>query len=123
MEEDNFTLLQIQKHPSRCQQIGELQCYFASWYRNGSFPIFSIGPSRIGAGIMFVMATTILSIMIYFVSSIDEIYISIPLYICVLINFYLFLKTMFGDCGVDESIYKRYIAVANEETAENITGL
>ena len=105
-------------YPTRSQMIGEVECFYLSFYKNGKYPICNIGPSRCAMCGMLTFATfcfgflVLLSILVYSEHA-------LWLYCTITLNLICFFYTMFADPGIDSSIYDHYLKNEFGDKLEN----
>ena len=54
-------------YPTRCQKIGEIDCFFLQSYKNGKVPLLNIGPSKCPCLFLIIFGMFCLFYMLYMV--------------------------------------------------------
>ena len=92
VEDDSYQPIEVEKtYPSRTRKIGEVTCYFKSWYRKGKYPYWSIGPSTsfMGGFILFAIAICCFFFWTINATSLNW-YVATPLYFMIAWNLHSF---------------------------------
>ena len=97
-------------YPTRIENIGALSCLFLSFYRGGTFPFISIGPSwpfTIGMLIFVALCVAYLLYMMTMIAYFPKLwYIALS---CIIFNLVILARAICGDPGIKESIYLNHI--------------
>jgi hypothetical protein len=97
-------------YPTRFQWVGEMYCLFLSCWKQGRFPICSIGPSWPFTIGLICFASMVLCFMIAMMYMIEDTagYMRKVAGTCILFNLLLLLGGIFGDPGVKPETYLHY---------------
>ena len=90
---------------------GKLKCVFFKFYKNGQFPLFSIGPSWPFMIILAAFVCLASFYLFYMLSmlSVVKYWQNCIVTILYIINIGFLIHAMFGDPGVKPSIYNLYL--------------
>ena len=116
--------LNKKRYPTRCQKIGEVNCLFVDWYKDGKIPIINVGPSKGPMVFLILFAGFCLGYLLFMITAIwpYQKLIGTMCFIPVTINLIVFFKCMLGDSGIKERIFHHYIKIvyeSNDESALN----
>mmetsp|Transcript_4657 Transcript_4657/g.7907 ORF Transcript_4657/g.7907 Transcript_4657/m.7907 type:complete len:138 (-) Transcript_4657:731-1144(-) len=98
-------------YPTRFQMVGGMYCLFISCYKQGKFPICSLGPSWGFTLILFLFAglcMAYLGFMVLYAYNHQRYTACYMISSSVFLNIFLLCGGILADPGVDPSIYERY---------------
>ena len=105
-------------YPTRRNKIGEMTCWFSSKYRNGKYPVLSIGPSSaIEKCGLIIFAGCIVTFFMYTIYGIKKLpcYIDFLSYLLIGINLFLFSWTLLCNPGITEKTFDYYRTIEFNE--------
>lgn len=105
-------------------KIGEVDCLFVSWYKNGRFPLLSVGPSKGPMVFLILFAGFCLGYLLLMMSTFSNnpTKKTIAL-ISIVINLLTYLGCLLGDSGIEPSIFNHYFKILdgpNKEESESV---
>jgi hypothetical protein len=101
------------RYHTRCQKIGEVNCLFVSWYKDGKFPLINVGPSKgpmvfLNLFALFCMGYLLVLVQMFW--KINKI-AGLISYGSIFANLILYLMCLLRDPGINESIFLHYIKI------------
>ena len=115
------------KYPTRIQKVGEIQCLFLSFYKNGRYPFLSAGPSFCPCTCLFAFGCIVFSFFMtatramYDVTGAKNFYI-----LCTftqVLNFTFMLLGMCCDPGIPKSVIDLYVRLKYEKQSFTLNEL
>lgn len=97
-------------YPTRIENIGSLSCFFLSFYKGGTFPIISIGPSwpfTIGMLIFVALCVAYLLYMMTMIGEFKKLWHTSFTFI--IINLLILARAICGEPGIKENVYLNHI--------------
>lgn len=96
--------------PTRYQMVGNMHCLFVSWYKQGAFPLMSVGPSWKFLFILWIFVMIMCLYMYFLIEMVYETYMIGSLIIAFLsiINILVLCNGVFGDPGIPPEVYRRW---------------
>jgi len=104
-----FQISKAGNYPTRYHLVGQLKCFFFSWYKHGQVPLFSIGPSWPFTIILLCFGGMCCGYLYFMRQMVAENpFVTWSSNFFILINLLLLFGGICGDPGVKPSIYQTY---------------